>query len=679
MNARFRKNLSWLHTWSGLTLGLIIVMLAITGAALVVRLQLDSLVNGDLLNVPECTDRLSLDEQAGLARLAHPSDQLRAIEVSAGNTRSTAVQFTNLDYVYIDPCSGEVLGLQNEYGGFFGTLDKWHRFRFMDIATGHLIAGWVTVIFLLILIIGGVVLWWPRTKAAFRNAVKFNPRLPGTARTLSLHKVIGVYSSLMLVMITITALPVSFQPVKQMIYRLAKYETPVDPTSIVQASTDLFPMQLAWEKTRERFADAPWIALNYPQSPEKALRIEIREQGTPHINAKSYLFLDAWTGAELGVRLYTTDMGLGRKIYLYSLALHAALVGGLPFQIAMLLAALAIPVQAYSGFSPYLRRKLRARPKTTLSLKLVRKTAEATGICSFEFADPGGSVLPGFSAGSHVDVHLPNGLTRQYSLCNDPLDKHRYVIGVLRDPESRGGSIAMHDTLNLGDTVEISLPKNHFPLAHGGRHSLLIAGGIGVTPILCMAERLFNIGADFTMHYCVRSPDRAAFMDRIRQSAYSGRVHLHISEQGQRLDFRALLSQCDPATHIYVCGPAGFMDAVLAAAKDLAWPETQIHREYFEAAGHDTSLDRPFDVKIASTGRIIHIPRDKSVTAVLAACGIDIPTSCSEGVCATCLTHVLEGEIEHNDMVLNAEQRAKNDQFMPCCSRARGTLLVLDL
>jgi ferredoxin-NADP reductase/uncharacterized iron-regulated membrane protein len=679
VNVTFRKSLSWLHTWSGLTLGLVIVMLAVTGAGLVVRLQLESAVNRDLLEVPACTARLSLDEQAARARTAHALSPLRSIEVTSTETSSTAIQFINLDYVYIDPCSGAVLGIQNEYGGFFGTLDKWHRFRFMDRTPGHLIAGWVTVVFLLILVVGGVILWWPRSKAAFKGAVKFNPRLPGTARTLSLHKVIGLYSCLMLVLITITALPISFLSVKETIYRVAGYEAPVDPTSTIQASDDYFPMEAAWHKTLQRFPGAEWITLNYPQSPERPIRIEIREPGRPHINAKSYLFLDAWTGEELEVRHYATDTPPGRKIYLYSIALHAALVGGLPYQLVMLLAALAIPVQAYSGFSPYLRRKFRTQPKTTMSLKLINKTVEAKDVCSFEFADPGGNALPGFSAGSHIDIHLGNGMSRQYSLCNDPLDKHRYVIGVLRDPESRGGSVAMHDALSLGDRVEISQPKNHFPLAHGAGQSVLIAGGIGITPILCMAERLYNIGSEFTMHYCVRSLDRAAFLDRIRQSAFSDQVELHVSDQGERLNISTLLATYDPETHVYVCGPGRLMDAVLSAAEEMGWPDSQVHREYFEATGHDLSKDCPFDVKIASTGRVIHIPKDKSVTTVLAECGIDIPTSCSEGVCATCITHVLEGEIEHNDMVLNAEQRAKNDQFMPCCSRARGPMLVLDL
>ena len=181
---------------------------------------------------------------------------------------------------------------------------------------------------------------------------------------------------------------------------------------------------------------------------------------------------------------------------------------------------------------------------STLSVRVARKAQEATDICTFELVAVDGVALPSFSAGSHVDVHLPGGLTRQYSLCNDPTETHRYLIGVLRDPASRGGSEAMHQQVQEGQVLQISAPKNHFGLAHDARRSLLLAGGIGVTPILCMAERLAMTGADFAMHYCTRSRDRAAFLQRITASSYASRVQLHFDDGAaeQKLDLVALLS-----------------------------------------------------------------------------------------------------------------------------------------
>jgi vanillate O-demethylase ferredoxin subunit len=167
---------------------------------------------------------------------------------------------------------------------------------------------------------------------------------------------------------------------------------------------------------------------------------------------------------------------------------------------------------------------------STLSVRVARKATEATDISTFELVDVKGAALPPFSAGSHVDVQLPGGLTRQYSLCNDPKETHRYMIGVLRDPASRGGSVAMHDTVAEGDVLQISAPRNHFPLAHDAKHSLLLAGGIGVTPILCMAERLAITGAGFEMHYCTRTRERTAFYERIAGSSFSEKAQFHFDD-----------------------------------------------------------------------------------------------------------------------------------------------------
>ena len=199
-----------------------------------------------------------------------------------------------------------------------------------------------------------------------------------------------------------------------------------------------------------------------------------------------------------------------------------------------------------------------------IAVKVLRKTQEARDIASFELVKPDGSALPGFSAGSHIDVQVPGGLTRQYSLCNDAAEQHRYRIAVLRDPASRGGSTGMHDALKDGDTLLISEPRNHFPLVHAER-TLLFAGGIGVTPLLCMAQRLAKIGADFRMHYCTRSADRTAFRDEIAASAYADRVDFHYDDgdAAQKLQLEQVIAKPQAGTHLYVCGPTGFIDWVV--------------------------------------------------------------------------------------------------------------------
>lgn len=315
-----------------------------------------------------------------------------------------------------------------------------------------------------------------------------------------------------------------------------------------------------------------------------------------------------------------------------------------------------------------------------LSVRVISKTPIAIDIVAFEFAAVGDVPLPPFSAGAHIDVHLAPGLVRQYSLCNNPAETHRYQIAVLREPSSRGGSLAMHEQLQVGDVLHISPPRNHFPLTPAA-NSLLFAGGIGITPILCMAERLAAIGAGFQLHYCARSADRAAFKERIAASAYASHVDFHFDDgaQAQKLDLGAALRATPADSHLYVCGPAGFIDFVISTAQQLGWPEAQLHREYFAGAAHDTSQDGSFEVVLASSGKAYNVPADTSIVQALAAHGIEIEMSCEQGVCGTCVTRVLEGIPDHRDTYFSDSEKRANNQCTPCCSRALSPRLVLDL
>lgn len=314
----------------------------------------------------------------------------------------------------------------------------------------------------------------------------------------------------------------------------------------------------------------------------------------------------------------------------------------------------------------------------TLKVRVARKTVEAEGIAGFELVSAEGTPLPSFSAGSHIDVHVPDGPVRQYSLCNDPAETHRYQIAVLRDLASRGGSKGLHESVREGDILCISAPKNHFALEHEASSSLLLAGGIGITPILCMAERLHVMQAAFEMHYCAKDPERAAFGKRIRDSAFGGKVHFHFSEDGSRLDLESLIGEPARGQHIYVCGPKRFMDAVLHVASARGWPEAQLHYEYFAGVAATEPGDS-FEVQLASSGRVVVVPAGVSALEALEAAGIAIPYSCSEGICGTCATRVLEGTPDHKDLYFSPHEQAKNDCFTPCCSRAKSRRLVLDL
>lgn len=310
---------------------------------------------------------------------------------------------------------------------------------------------------------------------------------------------------------------------------------------------------------------------------------------------------------------------------------------------------------------------------------VLSKADTAQDIVTFELAAPDGRALPPFSAGAHIDVHV-GGMVRQYSLCNRPGETHRYQIGVLRDANSRGGSVAMH-ALAVGDSLQISAPKNHFPLAADARHSILLAGGIGVTPLLAMAEQLAADGASFALHYATRSSERTAFRDRLAAAhlAPHARCYVDDAPQNGRLDLAAVLSQPNAETHVYVCGPAGFIDATLQQARALGWQDANLHREYFGAAlpATDAGEMGAFDIRLAHSGKTMPVRAGETVIDALRGCGIDWPTSCEQGVCGTCLTKVLQGEAQHHDNYLTDEERAEGC-FLPCVSRARG-LLVLDI
>jgi vanillate O-demethylase ferredoxin subunit len=325
-----------------------------------------------------------------------------------------------------------------------------------------------------------------------------------------------------------------------------------------------------------------------------------------------------------------------------------------------------------------------------INVRVLSVRYEADDINSYELVDPGGGELPPFTAGAHIDLHFRDGRIRQYSLANDPAERHRYVVGILRDTAGRGGSVAIFDKVHAGRILTISAPRNHFPLAGGARRHLLLAGGIGVTPMMAMLAQLQRDGADFFLHYCTRSPQKTAFRELLAQASAAGRVRNYHDGGDPRkgLDVAALLRDRPDGTHLYYCGPPGFMAAVAAASAH--WPKDAVHFEYFTppapaatipaapgaAIGAAADIPVGFQVRLASTNALYDVPNDKSIVQVLREQGIDVETSCESGLCGTCRTRYLEGEPEHHDYVLDDEDR--NEYVMICCARSKSPVLVLD-
>lgn len=316
----------------------------------------------------------------------------------------------------------------------------------------------------------------------------------------------------------------------------------------------------------------------------------------------------------------------------------------------------------------------------TMEIEVVSKNLEAEQVFAFDLRRTDGRDLPPFQAGDHIDIHLPNGLVRQYSICNAPGEPHRYVIAVLKAPFSRGGSRVLADEVRQGDRLFISPPRNLFSLKEGASFSLLIAGGIGITPLVAMAERLHQLGQAFRLHYCGRTDAAMAFRSRLANAPYSRNVRFHADDGGaeQRFDMTAALSGLLHDTEIYVCGPAGLIDAVFGAADRCGIAPERLHREYFSPA-EPSAQDSPFTLRLAISGRDIDVPADRSAVEVLQESGINLPVSCERGVCGTCVTPVLDGVPDHRDMFLTPSERGRNDCFTPCCSRSKTRILTIGL
>ena len=318
----------------------------------------------------------------------------------------------------------------------------------------------------------------------------------------------------------------------------------------------------------------------------------------------------------------------------------------------------------------------------TRDLRLTAIRYEAQGIHAFEFRAPDGAALPPVEAGAHIDIHLPGNLVRSYSLCNAPGERHRHVVAVNRDAASRGGSRAMHEVLRVGQLVKVAGPRNHFALDEGAPHSVLIAGGIGITPLWCMVQRLAQLGRPWTLWYSARTRAQAAFVTELEALAAQcagsgGTLHLNFDQApgGRMLDLAEVVAASPADAHLYCCGPLPMLAAFEAATAPL--PPARVHVEYF-AAREAPALGGGFTVELARSGLRLPVPPGKSILDVMLEAGVDVPYSCCDGICASCETRVLSGIPDHRDQILSAQEQAANKVMMVCCSGSKSEVLVLD-
>ena len=681
MSPVFRKTVLTIHRWTGLTLGLIFVMLAVTAAILVYRPQLDPVINAPLFDVRPCATRASIDSVVASAVRAHPGGRLDDVRIRAGAAEPTQVRFLDRTLVYVDSCTGQVLGEQNKYGGFFGFPEKLHRFKFIEGEVGAVLDGSITLILALVLIAGGVIVWWPTTRLALKSGLKFRPHLKGVAFTLNLHNVVGIYTAVVLVVTALTAMPISFTWVREGLYSMTSSQRIAKPSSTPAANAQPLAMETFWRSIQGLSPDFQEAVLRFQRKATDPIEAFTVAADAPQPNARNYIFFDAYSGKLLKFIPYA-QIPDGLRIYFWIVSLHTGAVGGPLVQFLFFLGMLGVPVLAYTGFSSYLRRRFQSADQLApIKVRVASILEETEEIRSFRLVSANGKALPPFAPGAHVSVQIPDGLTRQYSLCNGPDDTEAYHIAVKREPESRGGSRAMHERVTEGETLAIMPPRNHFPIDASAKHHLLLAGGIGITPLLAMARHLQRSRASFELQYFTRGVKYAAFHELLSHPDYAGKVNFHYALEPASLKvyLHSLLRRRPEGGHLYVCGPRPFMDLVEEIAA-TSWPPEAVHMEFFSADPLASSGPRlPFEIKLARTQASYTVPAEKTILQVLAEHGIEVATSCSQGVCGTCITGVLDGPPDHRDAFLSDKERKSCDKMMLCVSRATSERLVLDL
>jgi ferredoxin-NADP reductase len=311
-------------------------------------------------------------------------------------------------------------------------------------------------------------------------------------------------------------------------------------------------------------------------------------------------------------------------------------------------------------------------------LRVKRISYEAESINSYELVLPAGGDLVPFTAGSHIDLHLKNGMIRSYSLVNNQSERHRYVIAVNKDASSRGGSSFVHDTFKAGDIVSASAPRNNFALREDAEYSLLIAGGIGITPLMSMIRRLETLGRPWKLTYAARTRRAAAFLGELEAIRPNADLLRHFDDEhgGQPLDLAGIVASAQANAHLYCCGPVPMLEAFEKAAAGR--PSGHVHVEYFQAA-QAPAVDGGFEIRLARSKRTIAVNPGKTILDAVLDAGIMANYSCSEGVCGTCETRVIEGIPDHRDLFLSPEEKAANKTIMICCSGSKSGTLVLDL
>jgi vanillate O-demethylase ferredoxin subunit len=704
-----------LHRWIGLGVGALLLVQGLTGAAMVFRDELNHTVHHSALTVVPAGPTVRVQKLLDDVRALHPTLNVLRIEYpkradEAFWFRMEAPGGGAIRYVSVDPYRGTITRDAPLIQWPAHWLFELHQELLLGPA-GENIVG-VEAVALLALAILGPLLWWPgRRRLQSGFSVTFGAG--GYRGTRDLHRVGGVLVALVLITTACTGILVVWRTeVQDVAAKVMPMAIRPAPKVAKRAGVPLRPVDEFVASAHAKYGESMVKSVRFPGGHGRVIAVYLQAAGTVRPRATDQIWFDGYSGAQIGSYEAAT-LPAGTTFLDWMLPVHTGQALGFGGRLLFFVGGLGLAGLGVTGFVQWLLRR-RLERHSELAARLPRKSVsfgssaggladasarsadetatgaidvtvaraweEARRIRAVELRAADGRELPAFTAGAHIDVHLPNGLVRQYSIWSDPADRMRYCIAVLREEGSRGGSIAIH-ALRVGATLRIGAPRNTFPLHDSPATTLLIAGGIGVTPILAMAAQLARLGKPFNVHYCARRRAEAAFVTRLNDAvATAGSMTLHLGDEPEpgRFDARLALSAAPEGAHVYVCGPPRLIDAVEKSARAFRWSPSRVHSELFQSAQPPVD-SRPFELQLQRSGRTLRVPADRTALEVLEENGVAVPSSCRQGLCGTCATSILSGTPEHHDRVLTPAERERANLFTPCCSRARTPVLVLDL
>lgn len=657
--------LAWAHRWLGLPLSLLLLVQAVTGAIVLFKHEANDLLHHAALTADGApplplqtlvSDVLRDRPDARLLRIDYPETPQGTyiLRLDRGGTEWR---------LSVDPGTGQVKREATVAGWPIEWLFDLHYTLLLG-KDGQIIAG-LSGLGLLILSITGPVLWWrgrPRGRGLFAVASG-----GGKARFLrDLHRLTGILAALPLAILSFTGLMVAL---KIWTAVLVGFIAPVSgkPTPIVAARADqpFLPLDRIIATAQADRPGASIRNIRFPGGNGRVVLVFLEDEAASRPDATWQVWVNAYDGTILG-RYTNATMPAGSLFMEWMLPIHTGSAGGLALRLFWCLSALGLAGLLVTGAWGWLAR----RDLSPRTLRVAATDPLSYNVRGLRLRRPFGLPVQA-EPGAHIDLYLQDGLIRQYSLTNAPGDRSAYAIAVQLEPAGRGGSRATH-ALRVGDRVRVGPPRNSFPLSRSATHHLLLAAGIGITPIIAMAEALARTGSPFVLHYATRDTAGVLFADRL--SRLGDRVHLYPADAvpRRRLHIRAMMETAPPGTHVQACGPARFLAEIRQVGSDLGWDGSRLHLEGFTATGPDSDA-QPFSARLPD-GRIIQVPANQTLAQALTAAGLPVPVSCGQGLCGTCTLPLRAGHALHHDQCLSPQER--ETLITPCCSRGTGEIAV---